>query len=52
MEKRRSDGTWLMDRERPDPQKPKALVVEETGRSSKWITLRALRVLKRVEESS
>ena len=52
MEKRRSDGTWLMDRLHPDSQKIKPLLIEESGKPSKWITLRALRVLKRVEEAS
>jgi len=61
IEKRRGDGTWLMDRSHPDtgtgttihPDKTKIkpLVVEEPGRPSKWITLKALRVLKRVEDA-
>lgn len=61
MEKRRSDGSWLMDRSHPDvgpgmtvhpdKRKIKPLVIEEPGRPSKWITLKALRVLKRVEEA-
>ncbi len=47
-----------MDRLHPDVTGPKAaqyrtgvtpLRIEEAGRPSKWITLRALRVLKRVE---
>ena len=60
-EKRRRDGTWLLDRLHPDigPQttihpdkaKIKPLVIEEQGKPSKWITLRALRVLKRVREA-
>jgi hypothetical protein len=57
-EKRRSDGTWLMDRVHPDvgsnrsylPSGPvKRLVLEPQGKPSKWITLTALRVLKAVE---
>jgi hypothetical protein len=47
--KRRGDGTWLMERSPPDSQKPKPLVIEPQGRPSKWLTLKALRVLKRVE---
>jgi hypothetical protein len=60
--KRQRDGTWLMDRLHPDigpttkvhPQKEKIkpLVIEEPGKPSKWITLKALRVLKRVKEAS
>jgi hypothetical protein len=60
--KRRRDGTWLMDRlhpdlgpaaeVHPDPKAAKPLVVEEPGRPSKWITLRALRVLKRVQDAT
>ena len=60
MEKRRGDGTWLMDRSHPDlgpgmtihpdKKKIKPLVIERPGQPSKWITLKALRVLKRVEE--
>jgi hypothetical protein len=60
-EKRRSDGTWLMDRSHPDigpgtiihPDKKKIipLVIEAPGKPSKWITLKALRVLKRVEDA-
>ncbi len=61
MEKRRRDGTWSMDRTHPDVSGPKAaqyrkgvtpLQIEAMGKPSKWITLRALRVLKRVEEAS
>jgi hypothetical protein len=61
MEKRRRDGTWLLDRSHPDlgagvtvhpdKEKIKPLVIEEPGKPSKWITLKALRVLKRVEEA-
>lgn len=62
MEKRRHDGTWLMDRLHPDigprttihpdKKKIKPLVIEEPGKPSKWITLKALRVLKRVEDAA
>jgi hypothetical protein len=50
-----------MDRLHPDVSGPKAaqyrkgvtpLRIEEPGKPSKWITLRALRVLKRVESAS
>jgi hypothetical protein len=60
-EKRQRDGTWLMDRVHPDfgpgenyhpDRKTKSLVVEEPGKPSKWITLKALRVLKRVENAT
>jgi hypothetical protein len=61
LEKRRRDGTWLMDRSHPDlgpgitmnPDEKKVtpLVVEEPGKPSKWITLKALRVLKRIEDA-
>ncbi len=58
-QKRRADGTWLLDRQHPDlgpglkiysnMSKVRPLVLEPTGRPSKWITLKALTVLKRVE---
>jgi hypothetical protein len=61
-DKRRGDGTWLMDRSHPDigrgitihpdPSKIKPLVIEETGRPSKWITLKALSVLHRIERAT
>jgi hypothetical protein len=61
LEKRRADGTWLMDRSHPDvgpgttihpdKKKIKPLVIEEPGRPSKWITLKSLRVLKRVKDA-
>jgi hypothetical protein len=59
-DKRRRDGTWLMDRLHPDVSGPKApqyskgvtpLRIEEPGQPSKWITLKALRVLKRAGEA-
>jgi len=58
-DKRRPDGTWSLDRTHPDlgpkanahpDRKLKPLVIERPGRPSKWITLKALRVLKRVNE--
>ena len=60
-EKRRADGTWLLDKVHPDtgpgvsvysgPRKIRPLVLEPAGRPSKWITLKALTVLKRVDEA-
>jgi len=58
--KRRPDGTWLLDKVHPDlgagagyrfRKKPKRFALETEGRPSKWITLTALQVLKRVEEA-
>jgi hypothetical protein len=58
--KRRRDGTWIVDRANPDApasllhlhvKKVRPLQLEPPGRPSKWITLTALRVLKRVEEA-
>ncbi len=61
-EKRRSDGTWVLDRVHPDEEpgsgrgaavrKVRPLALERAGEPSKWITLTALRVLKRVEDAS
>ncbi|MFZ0892033.1 MAG: hypothetical protein WAN77_06490 [Thermoplasmata archaeon] len=61
-DKRRSDGRWLMEKLHPDigpkteihpdPAKIKPLVIEQAGKPSKWITMKALRVLRRVEEAS
>ncbi len=61
-EKRRADGRWVGERAHPDlgpgltiyhdPSKVRPLVIERPGTPSKWITFRALRVLKRVEEAS
>jgi hypothetical protein len=59
--KRRRDGTWAIDRLHPDVSGPKAaqyrtgvtpLRIEAPGRPSKWITFKALRVLKRVEDAT
>ncbi len=57
--KRRSDGRWLLDKVHPDfgaatqidlhGKKIKPLVLEPAGQPSKWITLQALRVLRRVD---
>ncbi len=63
--KRQSDGTWLLDAVHPDlapganqnlinrakTGKLKAFALEEAGKPSKWITLTALQVLKRVEDA-
>lgn len=58
--KRREDGTWILDRVHPDfgagaqwslREKVSPFTLEEAGKPSKWITLTALRVLKRVENS-
>jgi hypothetical protein len=61
-DKRRPDGTWLLDAVHPDeepsagfvPQKKthRPFTLEMPGKPSKWITLSALRVLKRVEGAS
>ena len=57
-ERRRPDGTWRIDRLHPDVSGPQAgqyrkgvtpLQIERPGGPSKWITLKALRVLKAVE---
>jgi hypothetical protein len=60
--KRRSDGRWPLERVHPDlgrgiaiyedMSKVRPLVIERPGLPSKWITFKALRVLKRVEEAS
>ena len=60
-QKRRRDGTWAIDRVHPDvgpgiqihrdPKKVKPLVIEPPGQPSKWITLKALTVLKRTEQA-
>ena len=61
-DKRRRDGTWPLDKVHPDRgagagsdpnlKKLKPFAVEEAGKASKWITLTALRILKRVEDAS
>lgn len=60
-EKRQPDGTWLLDSVHPDlgpgaeytlRKKATPFALEEPGKPSKWITLTALQVLKRVEEAS
>ena len=58
-EKRLSSGEWILDATHPDvgpgadyavEGTPIKFALEEKGRPSKWITLTALKVLKRVEE--
>lgn len=60
-DKRQSGGTWLLDKVHPDigpgakytlRGKIKPFILETPGKPSKWITLTALRVLKRVEDAS
>jgi len=58
--KRRTDGTWSLDAVHPDlgavagyrfRKRPRRFALERERRPSKWITLIALRVLKRVERA-
>ncbi len=58
--KRLSDGTWMIDAIHPDiargsgykiKDKRKRFALEKEGKPSKWITLTALKVLKRVDEA-
>ncbi len=58
--KRRRDGSWAIDRANPDAPAPllhlhvkkvRPLQLEPPGEPSKWLTLTALRVLKRVEDA-
>ena len=61
IKRRRRNGIWLLDKAHPDlgpgaeytlRRKVKPFGLEAAGKPSKWITLTALRVLKRVEEAS
>lgn len=59
LRQRHRDGTWHMDRLHPDigpggGDRPKSrpLVIERPGRPSKWITLKALRVVRAVDAAS
>jgi len=61
LDKRQPDGSWLLERVHPDatgssvyPYMKKAtpFALEEPGKPSKWITLQALCVLKRVEDAT
>ncbi|MGA3108296.1 MAG: hypothetical protein ABSD99_02405 [Candidatus Bathyarchaeia archaeon] len=56
-QKRRDDGAWILEKVHPDfgrgaqwslREKVSPFALEEAGKPSKWITLTALRVLKRV----
>jgi hypothetical protein len=60
-EKKRADGSWVMDKIHPDigsnanyrlREKPRPFALEEPGKPSKWITLTSLRIQKRVDEAS
>jgi hypothetical protein len=60
-DKRQSNGTWLLDKVHPDlapgakyalRKKAEPWALEESGKPSKWVTLNALRVLRRVEDAS
>ena len=61
-QKRLKNGTWTLDVIHPDPKnyawgkrnlrwKAKPFALEEPRKQSKWITLTALKILKRVQES-
>lgn len=56
--RRRTDGTWVLDKVHPDVPNPsdvrgeRPFALELPGRPSKWITLTALRVLKRVDAAT
>lgn len=59
-DKRQEDGTWILDRIHPDldagakyslrKRRVTRFGLEDQGKPSKWITLTALSILKRVEE--
>jgi len=49
IKKRRSDGTWLLE---SAPMGRMQTKIETVGKPSKWITLNALRVLKRLHKTS
>jgi hypothetical protein len=62
VEKTRADGRWALDKVHPDvdpknrpnyrlTEEPKPFALERPGEPSKWITLTALRVLKRVKDA-
>ena len=59
--KRLVDGTWNLDAVHPDLEQganyslrkqPIPFTLEKPGRPSKWITLKALQILKRVEDAT
>lgn len=58
-QKRNKNGKWLLEKTHPDlvqgakyslRKTAKRFALEETGKPSKWITLTALRILKRIEK--
>ena len=59
--RRQPDGTWIMDRVHPDIgpgtkihphiEEISPLIIEPAGKPSKWITLKALTVLKRIADA-
>jgi len=49
LQKRRPDGTWLLENA---PSGRMQANIETVGKPSKWITLNALRVLKRLHETN
>jgi len=49
LQKRQSDGTWLLENA---PTGRMQANIETVGKPSKWITLNALRILKRLNETS
>jgi hypothetical protein len=62
LNRKRRNGRWPLERVHPDPpsyawgkgnrrRKTKPFALEEVGRPSKWLTLTALRVQKRVAEA-
>jgi hypothetical protein len=61
-DKRRLDGTWRLDKVHPDLgagagydpnlKKVKPFALQEAGKPSRWITLTALRILKRVKDAT
>lgn len=60
LDRKMSDGRWALDVVHPDlgygakyglKAEPTPFALEETGKPSKWITLTAMSVLKRVEEA-
>jgi len=49
LQKRRPVGTWLLDNA---PTNRMQVNIETVGKPSKWITLNALRILKRLNKTS
>jgi hypothetical protein len=61
LKKRQDDETWILEKAHSDlgagahhrlPKKVRRFALEEADKPSKWITLTALRVLKRIEDQS